>query len=399
MISSTTNKQVKFVNALVKKAKTRREEDLFVAEGLRMCSEIPKDRIHTLYLSESFSKTKEGKALREGVKHIELVTDEVFKNLSDTQTPQGILALVKQYHYTLEEVAGGSRKSAQAEDLQEKPALLMVLETIQDPGNLGTILRAGEGAGVTGIVMDANTADIYNPKVIRSTMGSVLRMPFVYVENLHETLEELKKKKIRLFAAHLQGKHAYDQEDYTGPAAFLIGNEGNGLTEETAAMADTYIRIPMEGRVESLNAAVAASVLMFEAARQRRNHTGKSERGRCYGSNLLAYRFCSAGGDRDHDYSPDHDLVCGWRSHCLCGSPLRRSGSSTASGICCDLLPPAVSDPPAGYQVCQYFYGEDKCREPDRKRCRSNGRDRQHKRDRCRYGAGPGVDRTGRKRQ
>lgn len=195
MISSTTNKQVKFVNALVKKAKTRREEDLFVAEGLRMCSEIPKDRIHTLYLSESFSKTKEGKALREGVKHIELVTDEVFKNLSDTQTPQGILALVKQYHYTLEEVAGGSRKSAQAEDLQEKPALLMVLETIQDPGNLGTILRAGEGAGVTGIVMDANTADIYNPKVIRSTMGSVLRMPFVYVENLHETLEELKKKR------------------------------------------------------------------------------------------------------------------------------------------------------------------------------------------------------------
>lgn len=275
MISSTTNKQVKFVNALVKKAKTRREEDLFVAEGLRMCSEIPKDRIHTLYLSESFSKTKEGKALREGVKHIELVTDEVFKNLSDTQTPQGILALVKQYHYTLEEVAGGSRKSAQAEELQEKPALLMVLETIQDPGNLGTILRAGEGAGVTGIVMDANTADIYNPKVIRSTMGSVLRMPFVYVENLHETLEELKKKKIRLFAAHLQGKHAYDQEDYTGPAAFLIGNEGNGLTEKTAAMADTYIRIPMEGRVESLNAAVAASVLMFEAARQRRNHTGK----------------------------------------------------------------------------------------------------------------------------
>ena len=132
MISSTTNKQVKFVNALVKKAKTRREEDLFVAEGLRMCSEIPKDRIHTLYLSESFSKTKEGKALREGVKHIELVTDEVFKNLSDTQTPQGILALVKQYHYTLEEVAGGSRKSAQAEDLQEKypERKIVVIDTL-----------------------------------------------------------------------------------------------------------------------------------------------------------------------------------------------------------------------------------------------------------------------------
>ena len=106
---------------------------------------------------------------------------------------------------------------------------------------------------------------------IQETQGQIGKI----VENQRKTLEELKKKKIRLFAAHLQGKHAYDQEDYTGPTAFLIGNEGNGLTEETAAMADTYIRIPMEGRVESLNAAVAASVLMFEAARQRRNHTGK----------------------------------------------------------------------------------------------------------------------------
>ena len=286
MISSTTNKQVKFVNALVKKAKTRREEDLFVAEGLRMCSEIPKDRIHTLYISESFSKTKECKTLREGVKHIELVTDEVFKSLSDTQTPQGILALVKQYHYTLDEVTGktakekatasgqdadGSVQNRKKQENRKKPALLMVLETIQDPGNLGTILRAGEGAGVTGVVMDANTTDIYNPKVIRSTMGSVLRMPFVYVEDLHETLQELKTRNIRLFAAHLKGKQAYDLEDYTGDTAFLIGNEGNGLTDETAAMADTYVRIPMEGSVESLNAAVAASVLMFEAARQRRN--------------------------------------------------------------------------------------------------------------------------------
>ena len=286
MISSTTNKQVKFVNALVKKAKTRREEDLFVAEGLRMGSEIPKDRIHTLYISESFSKTKECKTLREGVKHIELVTDEVFKSLSDTQTPQGILALVKQYHYTLDEVTGktakekatasgqdadGSVQNRKKQENRKKPALLMVLETIQDPGNLGTILRAGEGAGVTGVVMDANTTDIYNPKVIRSTMGSVLRMPFVYVEDLHETLQELKNRNIRLFAAHLKGKQAYDLEDYTGDTAFLIGNEGNGLTDETAAMADTYVRIPMEGSVESLNAAVAASVLMFEAARQRRN--------------------------------------------------------------------------------------------------------------------------------
>ena len=271
MISSTTNKQVKFVNALVKKAKTRREEDLFVAEGLRMCSEIPKDRIHTLYLSESFSKTKEGKALREGVKHIELVTDEVFKNLSDTQTPQGILALVKQYHYTLEEVAGGSRKSAQAEDLQEKPALLMVLETIQDPGNLGTIFRTAEAAGATGIVLSKDCVDLYNPKVIRSTMGAIFRIPFIYTDDLKGTIDELKREGITVYAAHLKGENSYDMEDYKMACAFLIGNEGNGLTEETAACADRKILIPMEGGAESLNAAVASAVLMFEAGRQRRN--------------------------------------------------------------------------------------------------------------------------------
>lgn len=264
MISSTANKQVKFVNALVKKAKTRKEEDLFVAEGLRMCMEVPKDRIRTLYISESFQKNPACKDLTKGVRQVEVVTDEVFCALSDTQSPQGILALVRQYHYTLDEVVGTPENDGGC------AKLLMILETLQDPGNLGTILRAGEGAGVTGIIMDSRTSDLYNPKVIRSTMGSVLRMPFVYVDDLAETLAELKRRGIKLYAAHLDGTHNYDQEDYTGNTGFLIGNEAGGLKEETARMADAYIRIPMMGRVESLNAAVAASVLMFEAARQRR---------------------------------------------------------------------------------------------------------------------------------
>lgn len=263
MISSTTNKQVKYVNALIKKAKARREEDLFVAEGVRMCLELPKERIHTLYVSESFYKHPDSRRITEGVKQVELVKDEVFKALSDTQTPQGVLALVRQYHYTLDQVTKTRAEGG-------VPAHLMILERLQDPGNLGTILRAGEGAGVTGILMDKDTADIYNPKVIRSTMGSVLRVPFVYVDDLRETLHTLKNKKIQLYAAHLKGKNAYDKEDYTGDMGFLIGNEGNGLSDEIAEMADTYIRIPMAGQVESLNAAVAASVLMFEAARQRR---------------------------------------------------------------------------------------------------------------------------------
>ena len=260
MITSTKNDQVKAVIELKKKARARNEQGLFVVEGVRMAAELPKNQVKSVYVSETFAKNPENAAILAEYPGYELVSDSVFAVMSDTQTPQGVLALVRQFSYGMDELLKSDR-----------PAHLMVLENLQDPGNLGTILRAGEGAGVTGVVMDANTADIYNPKVIRSTMGSVLRMPFVYAEDLHETLETLKQKKVRLFAAHLKGKNAYDLEDYTGDTAFLIGNEANGLTDETAAMADTYVRIPMEGRVESLNAAVAASVLMFEAARQRRN--------------------------------------------------------------------------------------------------------------------------------
>lgn len=263
MISSTANKQVKYVNALVKKAKMRREENLFVAEGLRMCEELPKERIRTLYVSESFWKGKHFSRLAEGVGQVEVVTDTVFEALSDTRTPQGVLALTEQDHYTLEDMVRQPLKPH-----------LMILEQIQDPGNLGTILRAGEGAGITGIVMDGGTVDLYSPKVVRATMGSVLRVPFVYVEELGDTLSILKKRGIRLYAACLQGSRDYDREDYTGGTGFLIGNEANGLRQETIAAADARIRIPMMGRVESLNAAMAAGVLMFEAARQRRGTEG-----------------------------------------------------------------------------------------------------------------------------
>jgi TrmH family RNA methyltransferase len=146
----------------------------------------------------------------------------------------------------------------------------MALENLQDPGNLGTIVRTAEGAGVTGILMSRGCVDIYNSKVIRSTMGSIYRMPFVYTDQWEEALRELKRQGVSLYAAHLKGQDYHDRQDYTKPAAFLIGNESRGLTEETAALADTYIRIPMCGQVESLNAAVASSILMYEANRQRR---------------------------------------------------------------------------------------------------------------------------------
>ena len=146
----------------------------------------------------------------------------------------------------------------------------MVLEDLQDPGNAGTIIRTGEGAGVSGVFLTKTCVDITNPKVIRATMGAVYRIPFFYVEDVVSLKQKLQGRGIRFFAAHLQGKNSYDRESYEDGTAFLIGNEGKGLTDQAADAADCLIRIPMCGQVESLNAAMAAGILMYEAARQRR---------------------------------------------------------------------------------------------------------------------------------
>ena len=260
MISSTKNEQVKAVIELKKRAKARDGQGLFVTEGVRMAMELPKDRTVRLYVSESFLKNADNQAFLAEFPAYEAVTDSVFEAMSDTRTPQGVLALVRQYEYGLSDLLKDRRA-----------AHLMFLENIQDPGNLGTIVRAGEGAGITGVIMSRDTVDIYNPKVIRSTMGSVFRVPFLYVDDMRKTAEKFKEKGIRLFAAHLAGRNNYDEEDYTGNTGFLIGNEGNGLSEGLSLLADAWVKIPMAGRVESLNAAVAASILMFETARQRRS--------------------------------------------------------------------------------------------------------------------------------
>ena len=147
----------------------------------------------------------------------------------------------------------------------------MILENLQDPGNLGTILRTAEGAGVDGVILSKESVDIYNPKTIRSTMGSVYRLPFLYVDSIEAILPVLKKHHVHTYAAHLKGKNSYEQENYCGGTAFFIGNEGNGLTDHLSSQADTLIRIPMEGKLESLNAAVASAILMYESYRQRRN--------------------------------------------------------------------------------------------------------------------------------
>jgi TrmH family RNA methyltransferase len=266
MITSVNNDRVKQVVSYIEKSKARREADVFVIEGMKMLREAPVLQVREVYVTERFldGASEEDKEIlwRYGA---ETVSEDVMKKMAATQTPQGVLAVVKQYHYTFEEVLKGYNASEE----DAKP-LLLILENIQDPGNLGTMLRSGEGAGVTGVILSKGTADIYNPKVIRSTMGSIFRMPFIYVEDVPEVIGVLHANGVSTYAAHLKGKKNYDEFDYRQPTAFLIGNEGNGLTKETADAAGEYILIPMKGEVESMNAATSSAILTFEASRQRR---------------------------------------------------------------------------------------------------------------------------------
>lgn len=267
MISSLTNPRIKHLVELQTKSRTRNKEELFVIEGIKLFLEATENLINEVYIDEvTYTKMEEcskdapstnlGEAFRKLLKlkkngvFTEIVTTDVFKKASDTQTPQGIIAVVKMLTYTSRDILGGN---------------ILVLEDIQDPGNLGTMIRTAEGAGVTGLLMSRGTVDIFNPKTIRSTMGSLFRVPFVYSDDLKASIDELKAAGVKVYAAHLKGKKFYDEIDYSGKSAFLIGNEGNGLSDEIADKADMYIKIPMEGKLESLNASIAAALLMYQA--------------------------------------------------------------------------------------------------------------------------------------
>ncbi len=262
MITSLNNKTVKEVTALSQKGKERNKKDVFVVEGVKMFMEAPEERICGVYVSRSAEQglfETCGQKLAE--LSYELVSDEVFAKMSDTMTPQGILCLIRQFHHDL---------TFMLENVIKERKLFIILEDLQDPGNLGTVFRTAEAVGASGIIMSRRTVDVYNPKTIRSTMGSVYRVPFVSVEDISPVIKQMQEKGVSVYAAHLAGKVYYEAFDYRKSTAFLIGNEGNGLRKETADCADALIRIPMEGSVESLNAAVASSVLLYEAYRQRR---------------------------------------------------------------------------------------------------------------------------------
>ena len=260
-ITSVRNEKVRFISLLQQKAAERKKSGLFAAEGLRFVMDTPTQFMQELFIREDLDP----QVLRDLEKRfpgvpVSLVTGPVMEKMADTRSPQGVMALVKMPSHSEEEIISGSGKP-----------LIMILEDIQDPGNLGTIFRTAEAAGVTGILLSGGCVDVFNPKVIRSTMSAVFRMPFALCGDLPEAVRRLKERGTTVCAAWLRGSVPYDSLSYLPGTAFMIGNEARGLTEELAAAADEKIRIPMEGDIESLNAAISAGILMYEAYRQRRS--------------------------------------------------------------------------------------------------------------------------------
>lgn len=268
MISSTSNSQIKNLIQLQTKASARKKQKLFVVEGIKIFLEIPAERIKQVYISEEVLSDKEfikkikDKISETGKKYEDIcitVSSNVFKSVSDTVTPQGIIALVDMVNNDMSVIKSG-----------ENNQTVVVLDSLRDPGNMGTIIRTAEGAGISAILMNKECVDIYNPKVTRSTMGSIFRVPVIISEDLKKDIEILKSKGFKIFAGHLNGTDYDKHPDFIGNVGIIIGNEANGISDEIADMADKLIRIPMSGKVESLNAAVAAAILMYEAKSRKK---------------------------------------------------------------------------------------------------------------------------------
>lgn len=258
VITSKDNEQIKHIRKL-KEKKYRDEFGEYVIEGVKLIKEAiaEKANIKTIVACDDCVKNEEidPKVMYEIAKYNCIYAEEkVFKSISDVQNHQGLLAVMS--------------KEKEEEKIDYKEDIIVVLDDIQDPGNLGTILRTIDSAGLHQIILSKGSGDPYNPKVVRSTMGAILRVNVIESQNLVDTLKELKKHKYEIVATSLDTNKSIYDIDYK-KKALVIGNEANGVSKEVLDIADEKVIIPMLGKTESLNAAVATGIITYEYVRQK----------------------------------------------------------------------------------------------------------------------------------
>lgn len=251
---SRDNQLVK--NALkLKQRKYRDEQGRFIIEGIRLIEEGIREGFveYILYSSKLLDTNGAGRIQDSGVKMYE-VSHDILKELCDTQNPQGAAAVAIKPENTSYNLKGD---------------FLVVADGIQDPGNLGTIIRTSDAAGADGVIILKGTVDAYNSKTLRSTMGSVFHIPIICCDSIESLADNLKKSGFAIYASSLEGSEIIYDCDFKGRLAIIIGNEANGIPEEHIRLCTHKIKIPMAGRAESLNAASAAAIIIYEAVRQR----------------------------------------------------------------------------------------------------------------------------------
>ncbi|MDA8234414.1 MAG: RNA methyltransferase [Clostridia bacterium] len=257
MLTSVQNTRVKEIKGLHQK-KNRDREKVFLIEGVRFVEEALAAgvTVNTVIHSPKLITTLRGqellyKAENGGVELLE-VADHVLEHLADTENPQGVMAVLPQ----LEQ---GS--------IPPEGRLVLLVDGVQDPGNLGTIIRTADAAGVGAVLLGEGTVDLYNPKTLRSTMGSLFHLPVTRVNAL-EVITAMKQQGWRVAVADVQGKVEWFEADFYKPMVIVVGSEARGPREEILSIADDRLRITMPGRAESLNVAIATGVLLFEYIRQ-----------------------------------------------------------------------------------------------------------------------------------
>lgn len=264
-IKSSANKQYKILKSLSSK-KNRYKLGLYRIEGMRIVSQAcyEKKEIHSVFIKASIHEDDKVKAL---VKELEnhlvgvyLLDDALFEGVSDTVNSQGIVAMMPMEDILLETCLKNTKVS------------LLILDRIQDPGNLGTMIRTADAAGFDAVLLGKGTVDPYNEKVLRSTMGSIFQIPVIQVGEIVPVIDNLIAQNVNIYATALDGAVDYDRISYPEKVGIVIGNEGNGIEENILDMAHQNIKIPMAGKAESLNASIAASVVMYEVFRQKRRN-------------------------------------------------------------------------------------------------------------------------------
>ena len=242
-------------NEIIKNIKKLKEKkyrlDTYIVEGIKMVKEAISENqeIELIAIREDFKIDFDTKKIK-----IVTISNKIFNDISDVKTPQGILAVIKKN---------------QNNQIETNSNYILALDSLQDPGNMGTIIRTADSANINQIIINKTTVDPYSPKVIRSTMGAIYRTNIIEVEDLKTTLKEIQSKGFQIITTDLKATQSIYDINYNNKTVVVIGNEANGVSQEILQTADKKVIIPMLGKTESLNASIAASIMIYEYVRQK----------------------------------------------------------------------------------------------------------------------------------